>query len=65
MKNIKGFSMCIHFKDNDSFEKKYFSLKVLALEWFEKFKQVNKRPVTITFYCGCTPYWVYYGKSDN
>lgn len=60
------FSMCVHFRDTDFCQKMSFESKNLALDWFETFKQINKRPVTITFYCGLAPYWVYrYEKSDS
>ena len=59
--NLKypSFTMCIHYRDNDTFEKKYYSNKALALDWFEQFQKDNKRSVTVTFYSGVTPYWVY------
>lgn len=61
MKNkIPKFSLCIHYKDDDTCEKKPFQSKQLALDCFETFKRINKRPVTVTFYCGVVPYWVYY-----
>ena len=40
------FSMCVIFKDTGDRLKEVFELKQLALDWFESFKQVNKRPVT-------------------
>lgn len=54
-----SFTMCVHYRDKDTFEKKYFSNKVLALDWFEQFQKDNKRSVTVTFYCDVVPYWVY------
>lgn len=54
-----SFTMSVHFRDTDTFFKERFSLKVLAFEWFEAFKQTNKRPVTITFYTDVVPNWVY------
>lgn len=53
------FSLFIHYRDTDLCVKEIFESKRLALDWFESFKQVNKRPVTVTFYFDITPYWVY------
>lgn len=55
----KKFFMCVLFRDDETRIKESFSSKLSALEWFDNFVQENKRPVTITFYCGCTPYWVF------
>lgn len=65
MKKIEGYTMCVFYKDTGTHQKEYFSKKSLALDWFEIFRQVNKRPVTVIFYCGYTPYWVYYGNCEN
>lgn len=59
MKTKKPFVMAIHWLDNDTFQREKFSLKQLALEWFNAFKRVNKRACVITFYCDVVPYWVY------
>ena len=65
-KKYPKFSFCIHFLDTDLCIKESFESKLLALDWFDSFLQVNKRPVIITFYCGLTFYWVYrYEKSDS
>lgn len=53
------FSMCVLYRDDGTRFKKYFTLKVLALDWFEQFQKENKRPVTVTFYCDVVPYWTY------
>lgn len=53
------FSMCVLYRDDGTRFKKYFTLKVLALEWFETFQRENKRPVTVTFYNGVSLYWVF------
>lgn len=58
MKNGK-FTMCVFYRDDSTCLKKPFDLKSSALDWFEAFQQENTRPVTVTFYCGVTPYWVY------
>lgn len=55
----KSFVMCIHWLDNDNFQREKFRLKQEALEWFDNFKRTNKQAVVITFYCGVVPYWTY------
>lgn len=65
MKMIEGYTMCVLYKDTGTQQKEYFSKKSLALDWFESFRQVNKRPVTVIFYCGYVPYWVYYGNCKD
>ena len=55
----KPFVMAIHWLDSNRVERECFSLKQLALDWFDDFCKQNKRPCVITFYCGVTPYWVY------
>ena len=55
----KPFVMAIHWLDTDRVERNRFSLKQLALDWFDDFCKENKRSCVITFYCGVTPYWVY------
>lgn len=65
-KKYPKFSIFIHYRDTDFCQKEIFELKSLALDWFETFKQTNKRPVTVIFYCDVTPYWVYrYEKSNS
>lgn len=54
--------MCVIYKDTGETFKESFELKQLALDWFESFKQTNNRPVTVIFYCGVVPYWVYYAE---
>lgn len=58
-KKFPNFSICIHYRDTDLCIKEIFETEISALDWFDNFLGVNKRPVTVTFYCGCTPYWVY------
>lgn len=58
-KKYPRFSMCVHFLDTDLCEKIPFELKILAMDWFDRFVETNKRPVVVTFYCGVVPYWVY------
>ena len=57
MKN--SYSMCVLYRDDGTRFKKSFRSKNSALEWFESFKCENERSVTVTFYCGVTPYWVF------
>lgn len=56
---LNPFVMCIHWLDNDTFQREKFLLKQEALDWFNAFKHSNRRACVITFYCGVTPYWVY------
>lgn len=53
------FTMALVYRDKGIGEKQTFASKESALEWFQKFKSQNKRPVTITFYCDKSPYWVF------
>ena len=53
------YSMCVVYRDNVTSIKKTFVRKDSALEWFHGFLQTNKRPVTITFYSGLVPNWVF------
>ena len=61
-KKYSRFTMCLIYKDTGETFKESFELKQLALDWFESFKQTNNRPVTVIFYCGVVPYWVYYAE---
>lgn len=58
-KKYSTYSMCVCFRDDGTCEKKSFDSKNSALDWFETFQQENTRSVTVTFYCGVTPYWIY------
>lgn len=53
------FTLCFHYHDTDHICKMGFPRKCLALDWFETFKQTNKRPVTVTLYNSISPCWVY------
>lgn len=55
----KSYSMCVLYRDDNTRFKKVFDSKNSALEWFEKFKFDNERSVTVTFYCGVAPFWVF------
>lgn len=55
----KSYSMCVLYRDDSTRFKKVFCSKNSALEWFEQFQHENERPITVTFYCGVTLYWVF------
>ena len=61
----KNFTMCVLYKDTDARFREFFETKRMALDWFETFKQTNRRPVTVIFYCGLVPYWVYHVEKEN
>lgn len=64
MKRMKYY-MCVHYRDNGATEKKKFDSVLAALDWFEDFKMINQRLVTVTFYDDVSPRWVYYINEHN
>lgn len=53
------YSMCVLYRDDGTRFKKFFDSKNSALDWFGRFQNDNKRSVTVIFYCGVTPYWIF------
>lgn len=53
------YTMAILYCDDGTSEKKTFTRKDTAIEWIKKISAENRRPVTITFYSGNVPNWVF------